>query len=108
MNAVVAPRTALAPAAALFRSLGDASRLAICRLLGAGEMRVVDLTRELGLAQATVSEHLACLRGCGLVEARLDGRQSFYRLTCPDLAILLEAAERLLTATGARVDLCAR
>jgi ArsR family transcriptional regulator len=57
------------PTAALFRSLGDETRLRIVARLAAGEARVVDLTGELGLAQSTVSKHLACLRGCGLVDA---------------------------------------
>lgn len=51
-----------APAVALFRSLGDPTRLAILRRLAVGEARVVDLTGELGLAQSTVSKHLgACV-----------------------------------------------
>ena len=75
----------LTPAAALFRSLGDETRLRIVARLAAGEARVVDLTGELGLAQSTVSKHLACLRGCGLVDYRTEGRQSFYALTRPEL-----------------------
>ncbi|HET9974526.1 MAG TPA: metalloregulator ArsR/SmtB family transcription factor, partial [Streptosporangiaceae bacterium] len=63
----------LRPAAALFRSLADPARLAIVRRLAAGPARVVDLTRELGLAQSTVSGHLACLRDCGLAAARPQG-----------------------------------
>ena len=57
------------PAVALFRSLADPARLALVQRLAEGEARVVDLTRALGLAQSTVSKHLACLRGCGLVAA---------------------------------------
>jgi len=91
------------PAAALFRSLGDETRLRIVARLAAGEARVVDLTGELGLAQSTVSKHLACLRGCGLVDYRSEGRQSFYALTRPELTGLLAAAEGLLAATGAAV-----
>ena len=74
---------------ALFRSLGDETRLRIVARLAAGEARVVDLTGELGLAQSTVSKHLACLRGCGLVDYRAEGRQSFYALTRPELMDLL-------------------
>ena len=61
---------ALSPAASLFQSLSDPTRLAILRHLAAGEHRVVDLTTHLGLAQSTVSAHLACLRDCGLVSSR--------------------------------------
>jgi hypothetical protein len=70
--AEVAP-AALQPVAALFRSLADPARLAIVRQLATGPARVVDLTRPLGLAQSTVSKHLACLRDCGLVTARPAG-----------------------------------
>lgn len=94
------------PAVALFRSLADETRLRIVQRLAAGEARVVDLTGELGLAQSTVSKHLACLRDCGLVEYRVEGRQSFYTLTRPELMDLLAAAEGVLAATGSTVALC--
>lgn len=97
---------ALVPAACLFRALGDANRLAILRHLALGEHRVVDLTAHLGLAQSTVSKHLACLRDCGLVTSRPQGRASLFALSRPELLDLLAAAERVLTATGDAVVLC--
>ncbi len=99
-------RAGLAPAAALFRSLADPARLAIVRRLAQGEARVADLTAGLGLAQSTVSKHLACLRDCGLASGRPEGRQMFYALTRPELMDLLAAAEQLLAATGDAVALC--
>lgn len=96
----------LSAAVALFRSLGDATRLAIVHELARGERRVADLTRAVGLAQSTVSAHVACLRDCGLVEGRPVGRQMLYRLTRPELLALLTAAEGLLAATGNAVALC--
>jgi ArsR family transcriptional regulator, cadmium/lead-responsive transcriptional repressor len=95
-----------APAVALFRSLGDATRLAIVLRLAQGEARVVDLTRLLGLAQSTVSKHLACLRDCRLVDYRSKGRQSYYFLARPELIDLLRSAELLLAETGDAVALC--
>jgi DNA-binding transcriptional ArsR family regulator len=95
-----------APAVSLFRSLGDATRLAIVEQLAEGERRVVDLTRALGLAQSTVSAHLCCLADCGLVESRPVGRASMFRLTQPSLRQLLASAEELLAVTGYAVDLC--
>lgn len=94
------------PAAALFHSLSDPTRLAIVQHLTGGEARVVDLTERLGLAQSTVSAHLACLRDCGLVIGRPQGRQMFYSLTHPELLDLLSAAQTLLQATGSAVALC--
>ena len=96
----------VSPAAALFRALGDEARLRIVARLAAGEARVVDLTGELGLAQSTVSKHLACLRGCGLVDYRTEGRQSFYTLTRPELMDLLRAAKGVLAATGSAAAPC--
>lgn len=92
--------------AALFRGLADRKRLAILRHLSHGERRVVDLTRELGLAQGTVSGHLACLRDCGLVSGRPEGRQMYYSITHPELMDLLGAAEQLLAQTGEAVEIC--
>ena len=65
---------ALTAAACLFHGFGERSRLAIVQHLLLGEHRVVDLTGHLGLAQSTVSKHLACLLDCGIVEARTQGR----------------------------------
>lgn len=89
----------------LFRSLADPARLAIVRHLARGEHRVVELTVHLGLAQSTVSQHLSCLRGCGLVTARAQGRASLYSLARPELLDLLASAEALLEATGQQVTL---
>jgi ArsR family transcriptional regulator, cadmium/lead-responsive transcriptional repressor len=99
-------RAGLAPAAALFRSLGDPARLAILRRLADGEARVIDLVAQLGLAQSTVSKHLACLRDCGLVECRPVGRASVFTLAEPALLDLLRSAEAVLDATGCAVELC--
>lgn len=96
----------LAPAAALFHSLADPVRLSILQRLALGEARVVDLTRELELAQSTVSKHLGCLRGCKLVDYRAEGRQSFYSIAAPELLDLLRSAEHLLSATDRAVALC--
>lgn len=94
-------------AVCLFRSLADPARLAIVRHLAAsGEHRVVELTAHLGLAQSTVSQHLSCLRECGLVSARAQGRASLYSLARPELLDLLSSAEALLEATGQQVTLC--
>lgn len=96
----------LDPAAALFHSLSDPTRLAIVKRMASGEVRVGDLTGELGLAQSTVSAHVACLRECGLVEGRVQGRSVFYSLSRPELMDMLAQAEVLLAATGNAVSLC--
>lgn len=97
----------MSAAACLFRGLADPTRLAILRHLASGEHRVVDLTAHLGLAQSTVSAHCACLRDCGLLQSRAQGRATVYSLAAPpELLDLLSSAERLLASTGAAIALC--
>ena len=64
-------------------------------------------TASVGSSQSNVSNHLACLRGCGLVTDRPgDRRQVFYRIASDGVADLLRASERLLADTGVAVELC--
>lgn len=115
MNARVAPQStdgldeaaASQAAACLFRGMSDPSRVAILRHLVLGEHNVAELTAHLGLAQSTVSKHLACLRDCGLVDSRPAGRASVFSLTHPEAVLkVFAAAEELLSATGDAVVLC--
>jgi DNA-binding transcriptional ArsR family regulator len=106
MRLLATEAAAAARGSALFRGLADPNRLAILLELRKGERRVVDLVALLGLAQATVSGHLACLRDCGLVTWRPVGRQSYYRLAVAELEELLRAAEQVLARTGDAVELC--
>lgn len=94
-------------AACLFRGMSDPSRVAILQHLLLGEHNVAQLTAHLGLAQSTVSKHLACLRDCGLVDSRPQGRASVFTLTHPEPVLkVFAAAEELLAATGDAVVLC--
>jgi DNA-binding transcriptional ArsR family regulator len=54
-------------------------------LLGGGAYPA-DLADALGLGRTNISNHLACLRGCGLVRAQREGRQVRYELSSPRLA----------------------
>jgi DNA-binding transcriptional ArsR family regulator len=103
----ISESASLAGAACLFRGFGDSSRLTLVQHLLGGEHRVVDLVGHLGLAQSTVSKHLACLVDCGIAQVRAEGRSSYYSLTHPEATLaLLSAAEGLLALTGDAVELC--
>jgi len=68
------------------RALADSTR---CRLLIAlldGPTYPSDLADRLGLTRANTSNHLACLRGCGLVVAEPDGRRVRYQVADANLA----------------------
>jgi ArsR family transcriptional regulator, cadmium/lead-responsive transcriptional repressor len=94
-------------AAKLFRGFADPTRLAILLVLLAGESRVVDLVERVGGSQSNVSAHLACLKDCGLVTDRPQGRAVLYRLATPQVVELLRQAETLLAEVGHEVALCA-
>ena len=97
---------ALETASLLFKALGDPTRLAILAHLSLGDHRVVDLTNHLGLSQSTVSAHLACLRGCGLITSRNVGRSTVHSLAYPEIMTFLRGAEDLLALTGDAVTFC--
>ena len=101
-------RQRVALAAKLFRGFGDPTRLAIIRSLADEDKRVTDLVGELRMSQANVSGHLACLKDCGLVSDRPEGRQVYYRVASPEVFALLSAAEQLLAVNGHRIELCPR
>jgi SAM-dependent methyltransferase len=68
-------------ASALYRLLGDETRLRLLRVLSAGRLNVTELTGVLGLAQSGVSRHLGLLKDAGLVIEERDGGFSYYKLS---------------------------
>jgi ArsR family transcriptional regulator, cadmium/lead-responsive transcriptional repressor len=92
-----------------FRGLGDPSRLRILELLrGDEELSVGELVERLALPQPKVSNHLACLRWCGFLEARRDGRTVYNRIADPRVAAMLHLAESLLADNAEHVAACCR
>lgn len=67
-------------------ALSDDSRRRILVRLLDGPAYPADLADELGLARPSVSNHLACLLGCGLVVKTRDGRHVRYEISDPRLA----------------------
>jgi DNA-binding transcriptional ArsR family regulator len=61
-------------------ALSDATRASILLNLRDGGRYPSDLADEIGVSRQIVSNHLACLRGCGLVVAVPEGRRSRYEL----------------------------
>ncbi len=102
----VPQRTALK--AKLFRGFSDTSRLAILEALRTGPLTVNAIVEQTGLSQSNVSNHLACLRDCGLVVFLQQGRYSLYQLSDERVATLLSLAEELLADVARGVYECTR
>ena len=96
----------LALKAKLFRGLADASRLAILEALRSGEKMVSEIVAQTGLSQPNVSGHLTCLKDCGLLVSRQEGRCVFYALASPHMAALMGAAESILSGVSERISCC--
>ncbi|WP_076262018.1 Cd(II)/Pb(II)-sensing metalloregulatory transcriptional regulator CmtR [Intrasporangium flavum] len=75
----------------LGRAMSDPTRARILTALLDGPGYPAVLARELGLTRTNVSNHLACLRGCGLVVAEAEGRQTRYEIADPHLTLALES-----------------
>ena len=98
----------LALKAKLFRGFADPSRLALLEALRAGARSVSELVERTGLTQPNVSNHLACLLGCGLVEREARGRFAFYRLADARVEALLAGADAILGVVAEGVSACSR
>ena len=99
---------ALGLKAKLFRGFADPSRVAILEELRGGERTVSEIVAATGLSQPNASAHLACLKDCGLVESRQEGRYVWYRLADERVDELLRAAEDILAGVAERVYACSR
>ncbi|OBK77266.1 helix-turn-helix transcriptional regulator [Mycobacterium sp. 1274761.0] len=62
-------------------ALSDPTRAEILLRLRDGYGYPSELAEAIGVSRQILSNHLACLRGCGLVIAEAEGRRSRYRLT---------------------------
>lgn len=75
----------------LGRAMADSTRSRILMTLIEGPAYPAELARDLGLTRSNVSNHLTCLRDCGIVVAEPEGRQMRYEMSDPHLARALTA-----------------
>jgi DNA-binding transcriptional ArsR family regulator len=104
----VAGPSAIALQAKLFRGFSDPSRLAILESLRDGPLTVSDIVLSTRLSQSNVSNHLGCLRDCGLVATEQKGRYVYYRLSDDRVEELLRLADELLADVAKGVYECTR
>jgi len=84
--------------ARLGRALADPTRCRILVALLDGVRYPAQLADQLDLTRSNVSNHLACLRGCGLVVATYQGRQVHYALADAHLARALRELVQVVLA----------
>jgi DNA-binding transcriptional ArsR family regulator len=94
--------------AKFFHGLAHPVRLRIILQLLDGEKNVATLTELLGLKQAHVSNHLACLRWCGFVTARQEGRSVYYTVSDPRVREIVRLGQAVVADHAARIAACTR
>jgi DNA-binding transcriptional ArsR family regulator len=82
-------------ASSFMKSLANPNRLMIACALLDGERSVGDLETELGLRQPSLSQQLAELRESGIVEARREAKQVFYRISDQRTVALLATLHQI-------------
>lgn len=93
------PRATLSHTAAVARlghALSDRTRAGILLALREAPGFSSDLADALGVSRQVMSNQLACLRGCGLVEAIPEGRRTWYRLADSHIAPALDELLRVV------------
>jgi DNA-binding transcriptional ArsR family regulator len=91
-----------------FRALGDPTRLRILELLIERPLTVSDLVRELSCAQSNISNHLACLRWCGFVEADNRGKWAYYSVSDAKIRTVIKLVRSLVSENAEHVAACVR
>jgi ArsR family transcriptional regulator len=92
--------------ASLLKTLASPRRLELVHYLGeAGPVEVRKLAEHFGMPQPAISQHLAALRGAGIVEAVRDGREVRYQLADPEIVaacgLMRQVLVRRMTRMGA-------
>ena len=105
---LMADTTNLNVKARFFRGFSDPTRLRILETLRNGELNVGAIVEQTGFSQSNVSNHLSCLRDCGLVAAEQRRKFVEYRLSDPRVNELLTLAEASLADVARGVFECAR
>lgn len=79
----------------LIHGLANETRLAVLEQLTTGEKTVSELLNNIGCSQSNLSQHLACLRACGFVKNRQEGKFVYYELAHQELVHLLSVIDEV-------------
>jgi DNA-binding transcriptional ArsR family regulator len=90
--------------AQILRALADPTRRAVFEQLAQREMSVSELKAGFDVSQPAISQHLAALRGAGLVAERREGRFAYYRADPSGLAPLIDWIDRYRVFWPERIE----
>ncbi len=90
----------------LIHGFSNKTRLEILETIKNGEKTVSQIIEALDANQSSVSQHLACLRGCGLIVSRQEGKYVYYKLRNEKVAMLLTMFDDVLDEVGDNMSSC--
>jgi DNA-binding transcriptional ArsR family regulator len=95
--------------AKFFQGLANPTRLKIVELLlERGELNVGELIEAVQMSQGQISNQLACLKWCGYVTSRSEGKYVYYRVTDPRVKDLTNLARALVADNAEAIRACTR
>lgn len=95
--------------AKFFDGLANPTRLKIVELLlDRGEMNVGEIVETVGMSQGQVSNQLACLKWCGYVSSRSQGKFVYYRVTDRRIRDIINLARTVIADNAKRIQACTR
>lgn len=93
--------------AGFFKALSDETRISIVDALQKNKwMNVGEICEEIGKEQSIVSHHLSCLRNCGLVKTKKEGKYTLYSLNGDIISEILDLTEKHVNALFENILSC--
>ncbi|MBO3078977.1 ArsR/SmtB family transcription factor [Mammaliicoccus sciuri] len=86
--------------------LSNKTRLTILELLKLKEMTVNEIVEKSKISQSSISQHLACLKGCGLVISRQEGKFVYYQIKNNQILALLQLIDSVVEDTEEDIACC--
>jgi len=91
-----------------FRGLGDPTRLRIVEALLEKERNVSELIKMMGVPQANISNHLACLKWCGYITSRKERTSVYYQITDERVRKIIGLARAIVADHAENLYACTR
>ncbi|KGK89069.1 ArsR family transcriptional regulator [Desulfosporosinus sp. HMP52] len=88
------------------KGFADRTRLEILESIKDAEKTVLQIVSEIHGNQSNISQHLACLKGCGIVTARQEGKYIYYSLRDEQVRRLLTMFDTVLGDVEQQVASC--
>lgn len=94
--------------AKFFHGLSNPTRLKIVEALLDREINVSQLVDAVGASQSQVSNQLACLKWCGYVTSRQEGKYILYRISDERVRSILQLAKEIVADNAEHIRCCTR